>query len=345
MERSISMTTTATPKRGLRAAALATVALSLTLAGCVTPVAGPDGRYATPIGNAPVTANPTPYSAALVCMGEFARSRNLPSPRIAVGRISDYTGKEEAEGGRKLTQGASLMAISALAKAGARLVERYDTSVSELELKYANNKLVSDGPPAADGSPAPYRRIVSGQVPGSDFYLVGGITELNYNIRSVGTAALGGEAATKGAKGLIRGRLFVMNIGLDLRLVETRSLEVVDVVSYQKQIIGREISAGVFDFWNGNVFDISAGEGGLEPIQLAVRAVVERGVLEMMANLYGAPGPQVCLDARSDPLSTAGATGAFVPAYDTVGDNNGRTREDPSRWHDRRDPDVKRGRN
>jgi curli production assembly/transport component CsgG/holdfast attachment protein HfaB len=343
MDRSISMTT---PKR-LRTAALASVAAVATLlGGCMTPVAGPNGRYAAPIGNAPVTANPTPYSAALVCLGDYARSHNLPSPRVAVGRISDYTGKEEAEGGRKITQGASLMAISALAKAGARLVERYDTSVSELELKYANNRLVSDqAGPVPEGQPVPYRRITAGQIPGSDFYLVGGITELNYNIRSVGADANGGQLSTLGTRGGFHGRMFVMNIGLDLRLVETRSLEVVDVVSYQKQIIGREISAGVFDIFNGNVFDISAGEGGLEPIQLAVRAVVERGVLEMMANLYGASGPEVCLDSRSDPLSTAGATGAFVPAYDTVGDNNGQTRADPNRWNDRRDRDVRRGRN
>ncbi len=39
-----------------------------------------------------------------------------------------------------------------------------------------------------------------------------------------------------------------MNIGLDLRLVETRTLEVVDVISYQKQIVGHEIGAGVFSF-------------------------------------------------------------------------------------------------
>jgi curli production assembly/transport component CsgG/holdfast attachment protein HfaB len=84
--------------------------------------------------------------------------------------------------------------------------------------------------------------------------------------------------------------------------VETKTLEVVDVISYQKQVIGREVSLGVFDFLNGNVFDVSAGEGALEPLQLAVRATVERGVLEMMANLYGAPGPEVCLE--SDPLLT-----------------------------------------
>ena len=55
----------------------------------------------------------------------------------------------------------------------------------------------------------------------------------------------------------------------------------------------------MFDFLNGNVFDVSAGEGALEPMQLAVRAVVERGVLEMMANLYGMPGPEGCLQQRS----------------------------------------------
>src|SRR3546814_9043959 len=65
--------------------------------------------------------------------------------RIAVGNIRDYTGKEEADGsGRKLTQGASLMAMSALGKAGVPLVERYDTSITELELKYTNNKLIGD---------------------------------------------------------------------------------------------------------------------------------------------------------------------------------------------------------
>ena len=120
-------------------------ASTLALAGCATPVAGPSGNYARSIGNAPVTANPTPYSGALVCMAAYARNARLVAPRIAVGRIADYTGKSESDGsGRKITQGASLMAMSAFAKAGMPLVERFDTSVSELELKYANNKLISE---------------------------------------------------------------------------------------------------------------------------------------------------------------------------------------------------------
>src|ERR1700743_2447296 len=104
----------------------AVTACAVALSACVSPVALPDGKYAETIGNAPVIANPTPYSNALVCMGDYARANHINSPRIAVGRISDYTGKEESDGsGRKLTQGASLMAISALSKDGADLLERY----------------------------------------------------------------------------------------------------------------------------------------------------------------------------------------------------------------------------
>ena len=136
-----------------------------------------------------------------------------------------------------------------------------------------------------------------------------------------------------------------MNVAIDLRMVQTTTLEVVDVVSYQKQIIGREISAGVFDFLNGNVFDISAGEGGFEPVQLAVRALVERAVVEFMANLYGAPGPHICLDTNNELLrDTYGPTGGYYPAYPNTDTNNGQTRADPSRWHDRRDGDVRRSR-
>lgn len=340
---------------GSKLAAFASVA-ALALSGCVSATSGGDGLYARAVGDAPVTSNPTPYSPALVCLSAYARQYNLNAPRIAVGRIADYTGKEESDGsGRKITQGASLMAMSALAKAGARLVERYDTSVSELELKYANNKLISDDvaatAPAGAGQPGqppstPYRRILAGQVPGSDFYLVGGITELNFNIRSSGLDAQGGDQDPTKGQGLVTGKLYVMNVGLDLRLVETRTLEVVDVISYQKQIIGREVGAGFFDFLGGNVINISAGEGALEPIQLAVRSVVERAVVEMMANLYGAPGPEGCL-AGGDPLGgRTGLTGGYYPAYDNLDRNNGYTREDPSRWTARRDPgpSILRGR-
>jgi len=64
-----------------------------------------------------------------------------------------------------------------------------------------------------------------------------------------------------------------------------------------------------------------------------------------MANLYGAPGPEICLNPANDPLgdSPVGATGGYYPAYANTDTNNGQTRADPSRWHDRRDSAVRGG--
>ncbi len=322
---------------GRAKASAVALASAMTLTGCISPVAGPGGNYTKPIGSAPVTANPTPYSKGLVCMGQYARSSNIRAPRIAVGRILDYTGKADIEGGRRVTQGASLMAMSAFAKAGARLVERFDTSVSELELKYANNKLIGEG------GQSNFRKIQAGSIPGSDFYLVGGITELNYNIRSVGVDAFVGDADAEDPKGTAGAKLFVINVGLDLRLVETQTLEVVDVISYQKQIIGRELSTGVFDFLNGNIFDIGVGGRAQEPIQLAVRSVIERAVLEMSSNLYAAPSDDMCGAAAADAVISNSSTGNYARGSGSLDDYNGSTREDPDHGHEKRDENLNGG--
>jgi len=266
------------------------------LAGCASTTADSSGRYAAPIGGAPVISNETPYSRGLSCIAGY-NSGQL-APRVAVGQIADYTGKAEADGsGRKITQGAALMAISALNKAGVRLVERFDTSVAELELRYANNKLIGD-----DTDPD-YRRILAGSIPGSDYYLVGGITELNYNIHSNGASLDAGGLNPFDIRGTLSANAYVMNVGLDLRLVDTNTLEVIDVISYQKQIVARQVQAGIFDVLGTTVVAAGLGDSALEPIQLAVRAVIERAVLEMVARLY-AVGPEACRGGPgSDPLA------------------------------------------
>jgi curli biogenesis system outer membrane secretion channel CsgG len=255
----------------------------LTLEGCISPYGDSVGRYTSPIGGAPVISNETPYSAALRCMSGVTHTRPI---KIAVGQIVDYTGKTESDGsGRKVTAGAAMMAMTALAKAGVPMVERFDTSILEMDLKYANNKLIADDQPKAPGD---YRKILSGSVLGSDYYVAGGITELNFNIRSENATGDGGGTGTGATKGTFGGSLYVMNIAMDLRLVNSITSEVVDVVSLQKQIIGRQVSAGIFDFMGTNFFDASVGESALEPIQLGVRSVIERSMLEMISRAYGA---------------------------------------------------------
>lgn len=316
---------------------LAFLAATTALTACVTPYSGSDGMYAMPIGDAPVTANPTAYTPALDCLNAHARNNSIAAPRIAVGRILDYTGTVSEEGGRRITQGASLMAMSAFNKAGARLVERFDTSVTELELRYANNRLIGQ-----EGGNENVRRIYAGQMPGSDYYFVGGITELNYNIRSMGVDAQGGHSDARDGVGNIGGRIYVMNIALDFRLIDTRTLEVVDVISYQKQIVGRELRAGVFSFFDDTVIDIAAGERALEPVQLAVRAGVERAVVEVMSRFYNVRDSSVCaaaIAAEGDPMGPgAAADGTAVPqsaasaAIDQARDVNA--------WHASRDESV-----
>ncbi len=319
--------------RKSKALVAATVASALALGACVSPVAMEDGRYTHHIGNAPVISNETPYSASLSCLGAFARTNIGLTPRIAVGNIADYTGKEEFEGGRRVTQGAALMAMSALDRGGVRLLERFDTSVSELELRYANNRLIGE-------DTGDWRRVTAGSIPGSDYYLVGGITELNYNIRSNGAEASGGDPSPTDPIGTFGISIYVMDVGIDLRLVDTRSLEVVDVISYQKQIIGREISAGVFDFFNGNIVDVSVGERALEPIQLAVRAVIERATLEMISHLYNA-GPEVCADIIAESGDPIGApNGRRQWGNDQIATEE-HQRRDPDRWHERRDDTIR----
>jgi curli biogenesis system outer membrane secretion channel CsgG len=244
--------------------------------------------------------------------------------------------------------------MSALSKAGVQLVERFDTSVAEMELKYANNKLIGDDKDGApQGGAGDYRKIMAGSIPGSDYYIVGGITELNFNIESNGADGDGGGTATNAVKGTAGASLYVMNVGLDLRLVDTNTLEVVDVISYQKQIIGCQISAGVFDFMGATFFDASVGEAALEPIQLAVRSVIERAVLEMVSRVYQAPSG-VCaspLGTSSDPLADASDRApAPVQSYAQPTNtayneekSNDQARQNPYRWYGSSDPAAQSG--
>ena len=318
---------------------LVLILAALTLEGCISPSADSIGRYTAPIGGSPVISNETPYSAALRCMSGIVSQHPV---RIAVGQIADYTGKIEADGsGRKVTAGAALMAMTALSKSGVHMVERFDTSVAEMELKYANNKLIGDDKNPNDGD---FRKIIAGSIPGSDYYIVGGITELNFNIRSENASGTGGGTATNATTGTLGGNVYVMNVGLDMRLVNTNTLEVADVISYQKQIIGHQISAGVFDFMGTNFFDLSAGESALEPIQLAVRSVIERATLEMVTRIYRIPsGGGVCaspLNTAADPLGDGRmpyqASNQPNPAYRPTAysmENNNDSRQNPYRGY------------
>ena len=243
--------------------------------GCTTLPSLSEDQYVDALDGANVTDNHTRYSQSLECLRQSLVQSKYRDQRFSVGRVSDFTGKEDLTNGKRITQGASLMVISALNRAGVPLVERFDTSIADIELKYADNKLITDDLETRD-----YRKIMSGTLAGSDYHVVGGVTEVNYNIRS-GSVDSSIQFLGLGA------RYFVMNVAVDLRLVNTKTLEVVNVQSLQKQIIGTELSGGFFRVFSDGVVDIAASERTQEPIQRGIRMVIEQAVFNMLNEFYG----------------------------------------------------------
>jgi curli biogenesis system outer membrane secretion channel CsgG len=280
------------------------------LAGCassgapVAPVAPLSGPRAEVVNTA--------YSEALRCLAGHVRAQEFAPPRVAVGLITDMTGAQDRDNGRRLTQGATLMAITALSESGVRLVERYDMGVLQVEMDYARNGLVRD-------SDRVVREVRSGEIQGADLYLIGGISEYNPNIRSRGIDGFAsGSSGTSGSVSVGAGD-YVVDVALDLRLVDARSSEVLGVRSLRKQVIGREIRAGVFAFLDGTVVDIGGGQRAMEPVQTAVRTMVDQIVFEFISALY-ALDPAPCLDAHSFPQHATAdrddARGRLSPALE-----------------------------
>lgn len=267
------------------ARSFSSIAALTLLTGCATAL---KTEAVAPLRGAPIEAVETDYSSALKCLSTYAREQSFAPPRVAIGYITDLTGAQDSNFGRRFTQGATLMAMSAASEAGMRLVERFDMGVAQVELDYANRRLVRD-------APSRLRQTSDGQIEGADLYIVGGITEFNPNIRSSGgNFYIGGESASNGALS-IKGNDYVFDVALDLRLVDARSTEVIAIRSLRKQVRGYEIEGGLFGFIPSKIADIGAGTKALEPTQSAIRGMIDRAVFEFMAQLYGlADG--ACLD-------------------------------------------------
>ncbi|MEF9962994.1 MAG: CsgG/HfaB family protein [Comamonas sp.] len=309
------------PRRTMTVSALAT---TLLLSGCALPtyqqVRMADDEAPVMQGPGP-RHNGTPLDSSFACLSHriVEQGKGRAPLSIAVGDIKDYTGKYSQGDGNVVTQGGSLMVYSALGKLGGAIDvrERFDTRVAELELAYTDRRQLGDGNQHAladeKGQRAvPWLPYYGGSILRSDYYIIGGLTEVNYNIQSGGIEAQVNQIGP-------RYRVFTMNVGADLRIVETKTLRVVRAVSLQKQIVGREIGVGIFRFFGSNLFDINAGSKDLEPVQLGVRTTLEQGVLELISTVTQTPaGP--CMEgsktaAAADPAPLASeALAAPAPA-------------------------------
>lgn len=282
-------------RRAPRAIGLALLALGLPGCASLHHVRLAPGEAPTPIGPA-VRDNRTPMDPALGCLADALIGRRSRPLTIAVGDVRDYTGKYSINEGAAITQGGALMVTSALGKLSksVTLAERFDPTIAERELGYTDRRQLGDGTAHAIGSgapPVPWLPYFGGSIAASDYYIVGGITELNYDVRSGGIEARVGQVGPKA-------RTYTESVAIDLRIVDTRSLLVVKTVSLTKQFTGYEVGFNIFRFFGSQLFDINLGAKGQEPLQLGIRTALEEATLRLVAAV-ASTDPTPCLARQS----------------------------------------------
>lgn len=247
------------------------------------------GEVATPMGS-PVRDNRTPLEGVMACFGDRLVQQRVGTKVIAVGDVKDYTSKYSINEGSAVTQGGSLMVYSALGKIGGPILiaERFDPTVAERELGYTDRRQLGDGQVhAVNGQPVPWLPYFGGTITKSDYFIVGGITEVNYNIQSGGAQF---QIDNIGPKA----RTFTTSVALDLRIVDSKTLVVVKTVSLSKQFSGYEVGAGLFRFFGTTLVDINVGSKGQEPLQLGIRTALEEATIKLVAAVNGVD-PGECL--------------------------------------------------
>ncbi len=244
----------------------AAIMLTATLGGCASigtdPVAPREGSR--------VMTNHTPYTRCLSALSQQP-GRNLPV--VSVGQIMDRTGQTSYSTiteSRTLTQGVSEMLISALYKTRkVRLAERLDIRIPLAERQLEETGAMQRSPAALNVQPV-------------NFVILGALTELNYNILTQGARLYVGLVGASN-------REAVINVGLDLRVVDATTFQTVYVTSLQKQIVGNQVEAGVYRFFDNQLVEFDAGTVRNEPLQLGVRSVVEMAAYQILTEGLGLP--------------------------------------------------------
>lgn len=274
-------------RRAVRALrVLAPLPLLALVAACATPATQRVAPGEVPIVLGPaVRDNVTPMEGVMACFADHIASTGQKPFVISVGEVKDYTGKYSINEGNAITQGGALMVYSALGKMGGvvQVAERFDPTIAERELAYTDRRQLGDGNAHQLGGPdgaqrVPWLPYFGGTIRQSDYFIVGGITELNYDINSGG-----GEAGIDQIG--VKARLYNQQVGIDLRIVDTRTLLVVDTVSLTKQFTGYEVGLNIFRFFGSNLFDINIGAKGQEPLQLGIRAALEEAVVRLVSKV------------------------------------------------------------
>lgn len=268
--------------------------LALGLIGC-SKLKGPPFTYEVGeiAGPAP-RLNTTPMAEALACL----RNYRTPNLRLGVSDFIDGTGAMDgnSQNSRALSQRPDLMMTVALSEAGVNLVNRSSVNVAEWEMRNAIEKKLGDGAPVMiERQKIDFRPVRAGVFLGSTHYVTGAITELNWNIDS--------DVAEAGAFSVSAGkRVYRISIAVDVIVTNTETTQIVHAKSYKKQLVGFETNLGYFRFVDSSnlltlaaiannsipkleLFNANIGEKQNEPVQTALRWLIELSAYDMVRRL------------------------------------------------------------
>lgn len=271
-------------QRSLRS--LMSLGLSVCLFGCTawTPITKNDDVL---LGPAPYM-NETPMNAALYCLRQYTKLRDL---RLGVADFVDGTGATPGNGdlnGRYFSQRPDMMLLVAMNKAGVRIVNRTSTAVAEWELRQAMEKKLGDGKPDSVGKQHyDYRPVRAGEILGSNYYIHGAITEINW--------ALSNNVEEYGFLGVTAGKqVYRVSMAVDVAVTNSETTEVVFARSYAKQLVGYQVGGGVFRFMDvtlgpthTELFESNVGDKKNEPVQRALRWLIESAAYDVVAEMEG----------------------------------------------------------
>ncbi|TGO03739.1 hypothetical protein PN36_00660 [Candidatus Thiomargarita nelsonii] len=217
--------------------------------------------------------NETAYTYGLKCIGkEITKSGQAGKITVAVDNIKDKTVKNFDTSA--LTQAPSDMALTAFANVGA-----VDVLAAIPDNGFGHIQISQNKPGKILGDILP-----------SHVYLAGAITEYNKDIRS---RRWGFDFFRNLLDIGVSGYDNVINVAMDLRMVASKSGKILKNskgkvlnLSLQNNIVTKSYKGDIFRTWS------SMGGGGdvgfkiKDPEHLAVREIVDRGVLILMGKLF-----------------------------------------------------------
>jgi curli production assembly/transport component CsgG/holdfast attachment protein HfaB len=206
----------------------------------------------------------------LLCLKSYIPKKSI---FVGVGAIPDLTGKSEfgTLGSHYVSQAGSQMMVSSLKQGGVKLVNRHDINIVNYEKEAAMHKWLGNG--------IQYRKIHKGSLLGSNYYVTGSISTLDFNTESKGI-----ELYIDGVGAGFRYQEII--VGGDFIVTNTQTSEIIYARTVHFKLYAREIQGGMYHIYNEHLVNINMGYSGNDPLQMATRYMIDKAAADIIKEIY-----------------------------------------------------------